>query len=86
MFELSLVLICEKRLITHRPKGTKKRVIRIFMSDQDVPTLPANSKGLKLTRNGFIERSNHMEVLIILYLNSDNKQVANRKLLCGRIV
>ncbi|WP_277750561.1 hypothetical protein [Wolbachia endosymbiont of Nilaparvata lugens] len=35
---------------THKPKGMEKyRMIKIFMFDQDVSCLPANSKNLSLT-------------------------------------
>ncbi len=55
-------------------------MIRIGSFNQDVSDLPAKNKNLNLTRNGFMERSNHIEALIILC----NKQVANCKLLCWK--
>ncbi|WCR59636.1 MAG: hypothetical protein PG978_001084 [Wolbachia endosymbiont of Ctenocephalides felis wCfeF] len=38
---------------THRPKGTKRWMIRLLLSDQDVSDLPANSKDLSLSEKRF---------------------------------
>ncbi|BFD46981.1 MAG: hypothetical protein DMENIID0003_13810 [Wolbachia endosymbiont of Sergentomyia squamirostris] len=59
-------------------------MIKMLTFNQDVSDLSAKSKNLNPTRNGFMERSNHMEALVNLY--KSNKQVANRKSLCGGIV
>ncbi|NSX83784.1 hypothetical protein GOM44_06165 [Wolbachia endosymbiont of Atemnus politus] len=42
-------------------------MIRVAVFDQDFSYLSANSKDLSLTRNDFMERSNHMKALVILY-------------------
>jgi hypothetical protein len=86
MYELSSLTNMRIRLIRMDQKVWRNRCLEFADLNKMFPNLPANSKNLCLTRNDFMERSNHMEALIILYFKRIVKKVASRMLLCGGIV